>query len=176
MTVRLTIGEFSKMTYLSVKALRHYHEVGLLTRPHGAASTRSRTIGSRDRDLRPYGPRDARGTMRESFERGATMTDVESRGAFAALGKAMRDIREAEAQLRAEQDEVWRRYVERVDTILAMDLRLEAVRDDDDHDPSHLLDALRARVGELRVQARLGAMEGEELVGRVRAALRRLAS
>ncbi len=30
MTVRLSIGEFSKMTYLSVKALRHYHEVGLL--------------------------------------------------------------------------------------------------------------------------------------------------
>ncbi len=30
MTARLTIGEFSKMTYLSVKALRHYHEVGLL--------------------------------------------------------------------------------------------------------------------------------------------------
>jgi DNA-binding transcriptional MerR regulator len=30
MTVRLTIGELSKMTYLSVKALRHYHEVGLL--------------------------------------------------------------------------------------------------------------------------------------------------
>ena len=30
MTARLTIGEFSKMTYLSVKALRHYHDVGLL--------------------------------------------------------------------------------------------------------------------------------------------------
>jgi DNA-binding transcriptional MerR regulator len=30
MTVSLTIGELSKMTYLSVKALRHYHEVGLL--------------------------------------------------------------------------------------------------------------------------------------------------
>ena len=30
MTVALTIGEFSKMTYLSVKALRHYHDVGLL--------------------------------------------------------------------------------------------------------------------------------------------------
>jgi len=29
--VILTIGEFSKMTYLSVKALRHYHDVGLLT-------------------------------------------------------------------------------------------------------------------------------------------------
>ncbi len=31
MDVLLTIGEFSKMTYLSVKALRHYHDVGLLT-------------------------------------------------------------------------------------------------------------------------------------------------
>ena len=30
MDVLLTIGEFSKMTYLSVKALRHYHDVGLL--------------------------------------------------------------------------------------------------------------------------------------------------
>jgi len=30
MEVLLTIGEFSKMTYLSVKALRHYHDVGLL--------------------------------------------------------------------------------------------------------------------------------------------------
>jgi DNA-binding transcriptional MerR regulator len=29
-TVLLTIGEFSKATYLSVKALRHYHDVGLL--------------------------------------------------------------------------------------------------------------------------------------------------
>ena len=29
-TVYLTIGEFSRMTYLSVKALRHYHDVGLL--------------------------------------------------------------------------------------------------------------------------------------------------
>jgi DNA-binding transcriptional MerR regulator len=28
--VLLTIGQFSKMTYLSVKALRHYHDVGLL--------------------------------------------------------------------------------------------------------------------------------------------------
>jgi DNA-binding transcriptional MerR regulator len=30
MTTRLTIGDFSRMTYLSVKALRHYHDVGLL--------------------------------------------------------------------------------------------------------------------------------------------------
>src|SRR5688500_11382874 len=30
MKVLLTIGEFSRMTHLSVKALRHYHDVGLL--------------------------------------------------------------------------------------------------------------------------------------------------
>lgn len=30
MTVLLTIGDFSRMTYLSVKALRYYHDVGLL--------------------------------------------------------------------------------------------------------------------------------------------------
>ena len=31
MRVRLAIGDFSRMTHLSVIALRHYHEVGLLT-------------------------------------------------------------------------------------------------------------------------------------------------
>jgi len=30
MRVRLSIGDFSRMTHLSVKALRHYHEVGVL--------------------------------------------------------------------------------------------------------------------------------------------------
>src|SRR5262245_48629771 len=30
MRVRLTIGDFSRMTHLSVKALRHYHDMGLL--------------------------------------------------------------------------------------------------------------------------------------------------
>ena len=30
MTVRISIGDFSKMTHLSIKALRHYHDVGLL--------------------------------------------------------------------------------------------------------------------------------------------------
>lgn len=30
MTALLTIGEFSRLTFLSVKALRHYHDVGLL--------------------------------------------------------------------------------------------------------------------------------------------------
>jgi DNA-binding transcriptional MerR regulator len=30
MAVRLGIGDFSRMTHLSVKALRHYHDLGLL--------------------------------------------------------------------------------------------------------------------------------------------------
>ncbi|HEU5420319.1 MAG TPA: MerR family transcriptional regulator [Streptosporangiaceae bacterium] len=30
MTTRLSIGDFSRMTHLSVKALRHYHDVGVL--------------------------------------------------------------------------------------------------------------------------------------------------
>jgi len=30
MRTSLTIGDFSRMTVLSVKALRHYHEIGLL--------------------------------------------------------------------------------------------------------------------------------------------------
>jgi DNA-binding transcriptional MerR regulator len=30
MTVRLAIGDFSRMTYLSVKTLHHYHDIGLL--------------------------------------------------------------------------------------------------------------------------------------------------
>ena len=30
MSTLVSIGDFSRMTFLSVKALRHYHEVGLL--------------------------------------------------------------------------------------------------------------------------------------------------
>ena len=30
MQPQLSIGDFSRMTFVSVKALRHYHEVGLL--------------------------------------------------------------------------------------------------------------------------------------------------
>src|ERR1700742_2941359 len=30
MAILLSIGDFSRMTFLSVKALRHYHDVGLL--------------------------------------------------------------------------------------------------------------------------------------------------
>lgn len=104
------------------------------------------------------------------------MSDVETRGTFTILADAMRDIRAAEEELRAEQDEIWRRYVARVDAILAFDLNVHDDPTDDDHDPSHLLADLRARLEELRVQTRLGAMEGEDLIGRVRATLRRLSS
>jgi len=44
--VLLTIGEFSKMTYLSVKALRHYHEVGLLEPVEVDASSGYRRYGA----------------------------------------------------------------------------------------------------------------------------------
>jgi hypothetical protein len=107
------------------------------------------------------------------------MADVEARGSVAAIRDAMRDIQAAEVELRAEQDAAWRRYVERVDAILAYDLQVDGVpddEDDDDHDPSHLVDGLRTLVGDLRVKAHLGAMEGEELVERVRTALRRMAT
>ena len=97
-------------------------------------------------------------------------------GTFGALGQAMRDIREAEADLRAEQDAAWRRYLQRVDAILAADLPLDRHPDDEDHDATHVLDAIRTRLDELRVQAHLGTMEGEELVERVRSVLRRLAA
>lgn len=39
MTALLTIGDFSRMTYLSVKALRHYHDIGLLEPADVDAST-----------------------------------------------------------------------------------------------------------------------------------------
>ena len=42
MRIRLGIGDFSRMTHLSVKALRHYHDVGLLT---PARSTRCPAMG-----------------------------------------------------------------------------------------------------------------------------------
>ena len=105
------------------------------------------------------------------------MAHVETRGTFTVMSDAMRDIREAEEVLRAEQHEAWRRYVERVNAILAYDLQLEDEPGDSDDVPdlAHLLAAVRARVDELRLQTHLGAMEGEELVGRMRAAFHRMA-
>ncbi|HZA76053.1 MAG TPA: MerR family transcriptional regulator [Acidimicrobiales bacterium] len=61
MDVLVTIGQFSKMTYLSVKALRHYHDVGLLEpaavdpssgyRLYSAAQTSTAQAIRRFRDL-----------------------------------------------------------------------------------------------------------------------------
>jgi MerR family regulatory protein len=34
MNVRLSIGDFSRMTYLSIKSLRRYHDMGLLVPAH----------------------------------------------------------------------------------------------------------------------------------------------
>ena len=102
------------------------------------------------------------------------MTDLETRGTFAVIGDVMRDIRAAEDQLRADQDAALRRYVERVDAILAFELPVEQHPDDEDHNPMHVLDALRARFQELRVRTHLGTMDAEDVVERVRAALRRL--
>jgi hypothetical protein len=103
------------------------------------------------------------------------MPAIDLRSRFAPLGDAMRDIRAAEDDLRAEHDAALRRYMERVDAILAF--RLEVPDEpDEDHDPTLVVDALRARFDELRLQAHLGAMDGEEVVERVRAALRRITS
>jgi DNA-binding transcriptional MerR regulator len=45
--VLVTIGDFSRMTYLSVKALRHYHDVGLLEPAAVDASTGYRLYSAR---------------------------------------------------------------------------------------------------------------------------------
>ena len=51
MSELLTIGDFSRMTFLTVKALRHYHEVGLLaparTDPTSATATTAPTRSRR---------------------------------------------------------------------------------------------------------------------------------
>jgi DNA-binding transcriptional MerR regulator len=60
-TTLLTIGEFSRMTHLSVKALRHYHDVGVLEpalidphsgyRSYGASQVTAAQVIRRLRDL-----------------------------------------------------------------------------------------------------------------------------
>lgn len=45
MTAVVTIGEFSRLTHLSVKALRHYHDIGLLAPVHVDAGTGYRRYG-----------------------------------------------------------------------------------------------------------------------------------
>jgi hypothetical protein len=49
MRVRLAIGDFSRMTHLSVITLRHYHEVGLLTPAEIDPQSGYSCHGARDR-------------------------------------------------------------------------------------------------------------------------------
>ena len=99
------------------------------------------------------------------------MTEVhDERSAFAPIADALRDLRAAEATLREEQHAVWRRYLDEVDRILANDLR-SATTTEVDGRAHALFEGVRGRLGELRVQAQLGAMEVEDLLAQVRHAL-----
>src|SRR4051812_22969347 len=46
MPAKLSIGDFSRMTHLSVKALRHYHEIGLLVPADVTVSTSYRVYST----------------------------------------------------------------------------------------------------------------------------------
>ena len=102
------------------------------------------------------------------------MTSSETEhGAFAPLGEALEDVRKARQQLRDEQHAAWTRYLEAVDRALTAELG-EPPTDTTaaGTDPMHtLLTAVRGRVDDLRVQARLGVMEGEDLLEELREAL-----
>ena len=75
--------------------------------------------------------------------------------------------------LRDEQYAAWHRYLAEVDRILAADLRADDSPEVDE--VAHaLFDGIRERLDDLRVQARLGAMEGEDLLAQMRRALEQL--
>lgn len=97
-----------------------------------------------------------------------TTTD-RPRSAFAPVGDAIRDLQAAEVRLRHEQEVIWRKYLAEVDQILATDLHPDEL-DDDDEQAHELFTGIRGRLDELRVQARLGTMEGEDLLARLREA------
>jgi hypothetical protein len=102
------------------------------------------------------------------------MTEVrEHRTAFTPLRDALQDLHEAEMVLRSEQEASWHRYVAEVDRILAADLRADDSAEVDQ--VAHaLFEGIRGRLDDLRVQARLGAMEGEDLLAQLRRALDQL--
>lgn len=100
------------------------------------------------------------------------MTDIR-RTPFTPLSDALHDLHVAESELRAEQDAAWRRYVAEVDRILAADLRADDSAEVDD-DAHALFAGIRGRLDDLRVQARLGAMEGEDLLAQMRHVLEQL--
>jgi hypothetical protein len=102
------------------------------------------------------------------------MAETRRRAPFAPVSEALRDLQAAEVRLRHEQEVVWRKYLAEVDQILAADLRLDEGPAEVDHVAHGLFDEVRGRLDELRVQARLGAMEGEDLVARLRGVVEQL--
>ena len=87
------------------------------------------------------------------------------------------DVRAARSRYQAEQEAAWERYVAVVDKALAEDLRLPAPTADPTTgtDPVHeLLDTVRGRIDDLRVQAQLGKMELEDLATELHAAAGRV--
>jgi hypothetical protein len=76
----------------------------------------------------------------------------------------MRDVRAAGDRLREAQKAAWRAYLDEVDAAITADLGVPEEADEESADPVHaLLDAVRGRIDDLRVQVRLGMMEGEDV-------------
>jgi hypothetical protein len=87
------------------------------------------------------------------------------------LVDAANDVRSARSVYVAEQQAAWKRYVAAVDHVLAEDLGLDATEDGRDTDfARQLLDEVRGRVDDLRLQAHLGRMELDDLAGELRRA------
>lgn len=93
------------------------------------------------------------------------------------LARASEDVRAARSRYLAEQEAAWQRYVAVVDRAVIEDLRLdpasrpEPPTDDEAH---RLLDQVRSRLDDLRVQAQLGRMELEDLATELRDAAGRV--
>lgn len=82
------------------------------------------------------------------------------------LAHASEDVRAARSRYLAEQEVAWQHYVAVVDKALAEDLRLttpERTPAPETDPVREVLDSIRGRIDDLRVQATLGRMELEDL-------------
>lgn len=87
------------------------------------------------------------------------------------LAHASEDVRAAKSRYLAEQEASWQRYVAVVDKALVEDLRLGEPSPPPASDPAHeLLDAIRGRLDDLRVQSHLGRMDLEDLAAELHTA------
>lgn len=93
------------------------------------------------------------------------------------LLRASEDVHAAKARLHEEQEAAWQRYVAAVEAALAADLDLTTgagttTTAGPTEDPVHeLLDTIRGRIDDLRVQAQLGRMEAAELLDELQTAV-----